>query len=773
MSNIKTTTLFTLELEGDTFNAEVLKAKKTIAELTGEKDKLLQKQKQNIELTDEEIITLTKLDGAIAANKKEVRDLTSIIQKKTEADIAQKGSQKEMMALYSAAEKELKRLGGTFERTAKGELVLTNANKQNTVATNEIFQKLKEYDSLLGKHNLNVGNYGGVLTGLKQKIVELDQQRSIATDPEEVMKLTSEIRKLTLQQDQYLGKVDALGQRVAKNDIKDGFQDANSAAMALSGSIGILSLVMGTDSKAGEVLRKVMIGVTIAQTALTIAQNKADIQQFLLTAKTKALTAINYLYALSMRIATGAVNGFKVALAATGIGLAVVGIATLIDKLGWFKSKADEATEAQEKLNEAITPRSDRFKEMEKLRAKFLEDKQEEVNSIQQTILALESQDGKEKEILERKLALIRIEEQYQRQLRFSEYQGGQIRANQVYALQLAKERKDIEKQLSETKAGNDKKEIEATRQKVTELNILTVAEKERLDAQIKQTFLANDNIKFAFKKLFGVDDETFEAAWSSIGTTIDNSSQGLKGVAENQKYINGLLDEELQKRIALAEKQEEMKDRALVFSEIMGTAFTGLFQSAEQQQKEFFKNSLIMLLNYFENYFREKLGEMAINQIAQYGVVLGTVRTAIVGAGMFAAFELAKQKISGFAEGGLITPEQGLPITRDNGDNRLATVKTGEVILNEPQQQGLKQLAGVDVFRKLRIPGFVGGGLVLGDGGFASRSTVSQITNSFEIKQAVVEAMRLMPPSIVHVTEINRVQGNVNSVKVNASLNG
>ncbi len=773
MSDIKKTALFSLEIEADTFNNEILKAKKNISDLTKERDILNTKQKEGNDLTDEENITLTKLNGALAANKKELNDLTSIIQKKTEADLAQQGSQKQMMALYAAAEKELKRLGGTFERAAKGELVLTNANKENTVATNALFQKLKEYDTQLGRNTLNVGNYGGVLTGLKQKIVELDQQRSIATDPEEVMKLTSEIRKLTLQQDQYLGKVDALGQRVAKNDIKDGFQDANSAAMALSGSIGILSLVMGTDSKAGEILRKVMIGVTIAQTALTIAQNKADIQQFLLAAKTKALTAINYLYALSMRIATGAVNGFKVALAATGIGLAVVGIAALIDKLGWFKTKADEATEAQEKLNEAITPRSDRFKEMEKLRAKFLEDKQEEVNSIQQTILALESQDGKEKEILERKLALIRIEEQYQRQLRFSEYQGGQIRANEIYALQLAKERKEIENSLLETKAVNDKKEIEATRQKVTELNILTSAEKDRLNKQIKDDFLASPNIQKAFQNLLGVDDETFKKAWANIGTTIDNSSQGLKGVAENEAIINSLLDEQLKKRIALAEKQEEMKDRALVFSEIMGTAFTGLFQSAEQQQKDFFKNSLLMLLNYFENYFREKLGEMALNQIAQYGVVLGTVRTAIVGAGMFAAFNLAKQQIAGFAEGGLITPEHGAPIQRSNGDNILATVKTGEVILNEPQQQGIKQIAGADVFRKLRVPGFAGGGLILGDGGFSSRSNISQVSNSFELKQAVMDAMRLMPPSIVHVTEINRVQGNVNAVKVNASLNG
>src|SRR5690606_19882751 len=47
--------------------------------------------------------------------------------------------------------------------------------------------------------------------------------------------------------------------------------------------------------------------------------------------------------------------------------------------------------------------------------------------------------------------------------------------------------------------------------------------------------------------------------------------------------------------------------------------------------------------------------------------------------------------KVPGFAGGGLsgtkIQSHHGIPISRPNGDNRLATVKTGEVILNERQQ--------------------------------------------------------------------------------------
>lgn len=70
------------------------------------------------------------------------------------------------------------------------------------------------------------------------------------------MRLTTEMRKLTLQYDQYTGKVDELGNRVAKNDIKDGFQDANGAVGALSSGLFLATMAMDDNSKAGEILQK-------------------------------------------------------------------------------------------------------------------------------------------------------------------------------------------------------------------------------------------------------------------------------------------------------------------------------------------------------------------------------------------------------------------------------------------------------------------------------------------------------------------------------------
>jgi hypothetical protein len=59
----------------------------------------------------------------------------------------------------------------------------------------------------------------------------------------------------------------------------------------------------------------------------------------------------------------------------------------------------------------------------------------------------------------------------------------------------------------------------------------------------------------------------------------------------------------------------------------------------------------------------------------------------------------------------GLVVTKQNIPTMR-NGDNVLATVKRGEVVLNKRQQAAL---GGPATFRKIGVPGFADGGLVGG----------------------------------------------------------
>lgn len=87
--------------------------------------------------------------------------------------------------------------------------------------------------------------------------------------------------------------------------------------------------------------------------------------------------------------------------------------------------------------------------------------------------------------------------------------------------------------------------------------------------------------------------------------------------------------------------------------------------------------------------------------------------------AGVLGALQLAIIAATNFANGGLVTPVKlgngkivnspNIP-QMENGDNILATVKTGEVILNEKQQAAL---GGYETFKRIKVPGFSSGGKV------------------------------------------------------------
>lgn len=63
---------------------------------------------------------------------------------------------------------------------------------------------------------------------------------------------------------------------------------------------------------------------------------------------------------------------------------------------------------------------------------------------------------------------------------------------------------------------------------------------------------------------------------------------------------------------------------------------------------------------------------------------------------------------VKGYANSGLV--DGGFEISRSNGDNRLVTVKDGEVILNENHQA---MLGGASTFKAIGVPGFANSGVV------------------------------------------------------------
>jgi hypothetical protein len=113
---------------------------------------------------------------------------------------------------------------------------------------------------------------------------------------------------------------------------------------------------------------------------------------------------------------------------------------------------------------------------------------------------------------------------------------------------------------------------------------------------------------------------------------------------------------------------------------------------------------------------------------------------------------------IEGFASGGLsgtrISAGMGMPIRRKNGDNMLATIKTGEVILNQRQQSAL---GGSNTFKRIGVPGFANGGMVTPDAAIDSSINMAEALRGLQL--------------VVSATEITEVQNRLRVIETTTSL--
>lgn len=136
-----------------------------------------------------------------------------------------------------------------------------------------------------------------------------------------------------------------------------------------------------------------------------------------------------------------------------------------------------------------------------------------------------------------------------------------------------------------------------------------------------------------------------------------------------------------------------------------------------------------------------------------------GGIPLAII-AGALGAIEIGvilAQPTPAFAKGGKvlsgqrITQNDGVGISRTNGDNLLATVRTNEVILNEQQQA---MLGGAETFARIGVPGFAMGGVT-------GASAESRILQSVDSANLIIDAFKQLPNPIVLVDDINTGQSN------------
>jgi hypothetical protein len=88
--------------------------------------------------------------------------------------------------------------------------------------------------------------------------------------------------------------------------------------------------------------------------------------QMINATETGSLTLLQKGYALAVGTSTGAMKAFRVALAATGIGLVVVALGFLVEKMISYMSSTDDATKAQDRLTASTKRFNDERERMNK-----------------------------------------------------------------------------------------------------------------------------------------------------------------------------------------------------------------------------------------------------------------------------------------------------------------------------------------------------------------------------------------------------------------------
>ena len=143
----------------------------------------------------------------------------------------------------------------------------------------------------------------------------------------------------------------------------------------------------------------------------------------------------------------------------------------------------------------------------------------------------------------------------------------------------------------------------------------------------------------------------------------------------------------------------------------------------------------------------------------------------SVITTGVLAAAQVAAIAAQPLATGGVVgisgrrvTDGQNIP-TRGNGDNVLATVKRGEVVLNQRQQSAL---GGASTFRSIGVPGFADGGAI------GAPNIAATVAGGSERLVELIEAVngridRLQ--AYVVSDDVARDLSERDSLRVNASL--
>jgi hypothetical protein len=296
------------------YEAEASSLKATVTEITKANDALVKEAKE----TTKEVADEFKKIGAAAAaafSGTQVKAALDQLNKESDKLTANlKELQKEQLQLVASGN----RVSKAYQDNAKAQAVLKSQISQvnaEQADLNRTFGQTEEKQKTLT----------GQLRGLKQELALLEEQGKDNTD---------EFNKLLLSAARLEDQIGDTRERVrvlASDTFK--FDAAVGATQALASGFEVAQGAAALFGSEGKELQEV-IAKTTAVTAIANGVNdlanqitgQGPLKLALYAAGQKAV-------AVATAISTGAISAFRVALAATGIGLFITGVAILVDRL--------------------------------------------------------------------------------------------------------------------------------------------------------------------------------------------------------------------------------------------------------------------------------------------------------------------------------------------------------------------------------------------------------------------------------------------------------
>jgi hypothetical protein len=270
-----------------------------------------------------------------------------------------------------------------------------------------------------------------------------------------------------------------------------------------------------------------------------------------------------------------------------------------------------------------------------------------------------------------------------------------------------------------------------------------------QLNTQLQETLAIEKAIRHASGKEANDEELTMKEGHQEAILNLDFDFN--KRLANDRNIVGRQILAGEKERNALSVKYEEDKNKQMQDLQNQAVAFA--YQVAGKSKA--LQTGLALLSTYFS---AQKAFESQFTPVAFIdSPVRGAIAAGLaVAQGLFRVAQI--NKIKGFAMGGKVTDAHGTKINRSNGDNILATVKTGEVILNERQQA---MLGGDATFRRMGVPGFASGGIV---------SASAKKSESISFQMQLYDAISRIQP-VVTVEDINAGVRRVNVIESRAQV--